>query len=355
MEYEQQCENGEWPTPTGTRVITLANDGAISFYAISGITGVPESSVRKIVESGSVRHSGRDRPVRPPILSSEQIDKVIDYLGHNFEHRILSWKGLVSACSLECSPVTLKTALAARGFHKCVACPKPFISESARQQRLLFITEHSHWSWQWEEVIWSDESTFYTGKQRKAMVIRTNKERYCSYTCQNRYRSGRTSFAIWAAVGWNYKSPLVFLEGHGARGGCTKKDYIQQVLKPVVAKMSEDTLQYYGYPLLYQEDGNRIHGLTGAQNLVELKEKLGIRAMNEWPASSPDFNPIEQVWRSLKQRLGQRGPWLRLADLKAALQEEYDKMSQDEIRGYIRTMPARIREGKERNGWATSY
>jgi hypothetical protein len=44
--------------------------------------------------------------------------------------------------------------------------------------------------------------------------------------------------------------------------------------------MGDDTLQYYSYPLLYQEDGNRIHGLTGAQNLVELKEKLGVRAMN---------------------------------------------------------------------------
>jgi hypothetical protein len=38
IEYEQRCHNGEWPTPTRTRVITLANDGAISSHAISGIT-----------------------------------------------------------------------------------------------------------------------------------------------------------------------------------------------------------------------------------------------------------------------------------------------------------------------------
>ncbi len=355
MEYQQQCENGEWPTPTRSRVITLAYDAAISINAISGITGVPKSSVRDIVNSGSVRRPGHDRPGRPPVLSPEQVDNVIDYLGHNFEHRKLSWRGLVSECNLDCSPYTLKAHLAERGFHKCVACPKPFISESARQQRLLFIEEHSHWSWEWEDIIWSDESTFYTGKQRKAMVIRTNKERYCSYTCQNRYRSGRTSFAIWAAVGWDFKSPLVFLDGHGARGGCTKKDYIEQVLEPVVAEISEVTLEHYGYPLLYQEDGNRIHGLKGAQNLAELKEELGIRAMNEWPASSPDFNPIEQVWRSLKQRLAQRGPWLRIEDLKTALREEYDKLPQEEIRRYIRSMPARLKEGKERNGWATRY
>ncbi len=204
-------------------------------------------------------------------------------------------------------------------------------------------------------MIWSDESIFYTGKQCKAMVVRTNKECYCSYCCQNRYRSGRTSFAVWAAVGWDFKSPLVFLDGYSARGGCTKKDYIDQVLVAMVVEISEVMLEHYGYSLLYLEDGNRIHGLTGTQNLAELKEELGIRAMNEWPASSPDFNPIEQVWRSLKQRLSQRGPWLRIDDLKAALLEEYNKLPQEEIRRYIRSMPERIREGRERNGWATRY
>lgn len=83
------------------------------------------------------------------------------------------------------------------------------------------------------------------------MVIRLPGERYCSYTCQNRYRSGRTSFAIWAAVGWNYKSPLVFLDGHGAKGECTRQDYIEQVLEPVVALASEALEQYFGYSLLY--------------------------------------------------------------------------------------------------------
>ena len=72
--------------------------------------------------------------------------------------------------------------------------------------------------------------------------------------------------------------------------------------------MSEETLQYYGYPLLFQEDGNKTHGLKGGNNLIALKEELGIRHIEYWPASSRDFNLIEKVWRLLKQRLMQRGP-----------------------------------------------
>ncbi len=80
---------------------------------------------------------------------------------------------LGTQCGLDVHPCTLRRALASRGYYKCVACPKQFISPSAREKRWAFVMDHLHWTWQWEEVLWSDESTFYTGKQQKAMVIRT--------------------------------------------------------------------------------------------------------------------------------------------------------------------------------------
>ncbi len=124
---------------------------------------------------------------------------------------MLPWKGLARQYNLDCSDATLRRALAKRGYHKSVACPKPFISESARQQRLEFIADYQHWSWEWQDVVWSDECVFsIRANNGKLWSFNKKEERYCSYTCQHRYRSGRTSFAIWAAVGWNYKSPLAF-------------------------------------------------------------------------------------------------------------------------------------------------
>jgi hypothetical protein len=42
--------------------------------------------------------------------------------------------------------------------------------------------------------------------------------------------------------------------------------------------------------------------------------------------SSPDFNPIENVWRILKQRIKHRNrPPRTMAELREAIQEEWDQ------------------------------
>jgi len=35
----------------------------------------------------------------------------------------------------------------------------------------------------------------------------------------------------WGAIGYGYKSPLVFVKGSGKRGAFTQKDYLVQILE----------------------------------------------------------------------------------------------------------------------------
>ena len=77
----------------------------------------------------------------------------------------------------------------------------------------------------------------------------------------------------------------------------------------------------------------------------------------DWPASSPDFNPIENVWRIIKQRLRNRdrdGPWT-LPELERAVQEEWDALQPHEWNKYIDQMRERLQQRADRKGYQTVY
>jgi len=58
------------------------------------------------------------------------------------------------------------------------------------------------------------------------------------------------------------------------------------------------------------------------------------------PAQSPNLNPIEGIWNIIKQRLRRR-IFHSSKELKDAIQEEWDKITLEEIRVRIRDMPRR--------------
>ena len=104
------------------------------------------------------------------------------------------------------------------------------------------------------------------------------------------------------------------------------------------------------------EDGNRAHGLRGKTSLAKLKQQLGIYALGKWPATSPDLNPIENIWRLLKQRISANGGGaLKKEELKAALQKEWDALTVEEIRKVIGSMPERVKQCQERRGYQTAW
>jgi hypothetical protein len=68
------------------------------------------------------------------------------------------------------------------------------------------------------------------------------------------------------------------------------------------------------------------------------------------PPESPDLNPIETIWRTIKQRLKNWGPIFDPSELKRAIQEEWDKITLAEINKAIAMMPERVTAVNSRNG-----
>ena len=73
----------------------------------------------------------------------------------------------------------------------------------------------------------------------------------------------------------------------------------------------------------------------------------------DWPPNSPDFNPIERIWALLKRRIQRRRGSERIttrAEMVAMLQEEWDRLTIEEINNEIRKLPTIMQRCLNVNG-----
>ncbi|GFY31454.1 transposable element Tcb2 transposase [Trichonephila clavipes] len=83
-----------------------------------------------------------------------------------------------------------------------------------------------------------------------------------------------------------------------------------------------------GLQFLFMDDNAPCHRTVDVEQLLESED---IERM-DWPARSPDLNPIEHVWDFLDRRLAARTlPPVTIRELRLALQEEWAAMPQQLI------------------------
>jgi transposase len=99
------------------------------------------------------------------------------------------------------------------------------------------------------------------------------------------------------------------------------------------------------------EDNDNSHSTRGVKDnkCKQAKRRLGIKCESNPPESS-DLNPIKTIWRTIKQRLKNRGLILDGTELRRAIQEEWDNITLEEINRAIESMPKRVADLNERNG-----
>ena len=67
-------------------------------------------------------------------------------------------------------------------------------------------------------------------------------------------------------------------------------------------------------------------------------------------------NIIENIWRIIELRINfYEHPLTKMEDTKAAVQAEWDKVTIEDIRKLIRTMPERMQQAHKRNEYRTKF
>ena len=238
-------------------------------------------------------------------MSAREIRRTLRFISTSYATRSMTFDQVRAILGIKASARTIRRELRKLGYQRCISCPRPFISRAQAKKRLSFARIHQWWGTSdyaarregggdWWKVIFSDECTWETGRKGRGWITRRTDEKRCSTCIRSVYRSGRFTVMIWGAIGWDYKSPLVFLEKLPGRKGICSKAYLEQVLEPVVFPLFDSL----GPEYIFVEDGAKVH--KGKARLPWLEH--GIRSF-DWPPSSPDLNIIERVWRYMKEEL----------------------------------------------------
>jgi hypothetical protein len=161
------------------------------------------------------------------------------------------------------------------------------------------------------------------------------------------------SLMIWGAIWLGGRSELVFLErDFDSRGnGYTTWSYLQA--------LEQALLPVYTPGQFYQQDNAKIHVSNMAKRWFE---RYGIWVI-DWPAHSPDMNPIEHVWKALKAILHRQHPEIHLlkdnrediCTLKGWIKEAWEAVPQDLIDRLILSVPNRLQALRKAKGWYTKY
>lgn len=157
--------------------------------------------------------------------------------GH-FDRRAMPLQEIAKIHGIKAHNDTILAAFARHGYHYHIPDCKPFLSKSARLKRWTFsIANWDRPKEYWRKGIYYDESTIQSNMYRRPKILRKRGERRRLDCIQFTFTSGRTSLHIAAAIGYNFKSRILFLLTEGEGKGFIQKKYEKQVLQGLLGEI----------------------------------------------------------------------------------------------------------------------
>ena len=222
---------------------------------------------------------------------------------------------------------------------------RPVLTPAHRVAHLTWARAHVAWTrQQWARVLFSDESRFtrlfHDGRTR---VWRRPGTRFQNANVQERDRYGGGSIMVWGGIGRNYRTAL-----YRVQGNLTGLGYRDNILQPLVLP----AMQALGPGAILQDDNARPHRARVVNDFLQQQQVIRM----DWPACSPDLNPIEHAWDVLGRRIREHHhSAVNLDQLFQFLQQEWNLIPQLTLRRLMDSMRQRCLACIRARGGHTEY
>lgn len=332
---------------TRLRAIKYFSDG-LSNRKIAAIIGVDSKTVDKIA-----------REVYPDRIKCKGGQpKKLTERGKQFcvrkitigkqENAVSVQKSLKNELDVDVSAQTVRNYLKSAGLQPIVKPKKPLLSKKNIKSRLSWAKAHVDWTIaDWKRVVWSDETKidrFGSDGQRYAWKRESEplQPRHVNQTVKH----GGGNLKLWSCITYEGVGWLVRID----------ENLTKEIYKTILEDDLQKTIEEYGInpaKMIFQHDNDPKH----TSKLVgEYLSKQPYDVM-DWPAQSPDLNPIENMWSTLKRNLFSQydRPPNGMLELWERATAVWYKITKQECQNVINSMPDRCKAVIKAKGMWTKY
>lgn len=295
-------------------------------------------------EEGLIDHRKRNRA--PNCTTEEEDDLIVAAMDENpFQpaDRVLETVGL------DVNVSTIYRRLQKAGVHCHHPAHKISLTDEHAEQRVGYALQHlAVTEEEWKTIFWMDEKTFSSSKDGRMHVWRPDNQRLDPKYVVPDAHSGRISIAYHGWMTAYGVGELTEVSPH-----MNAEEYID-ILENVIVPSIRILFPEEDMPIIrFVHDNSAVH--TSWLVRQWLLEHPFMQALN-WPAKSPDLNPIENIWAIVTRS------WVPGRDrTRAALAEqtvrswEGMRLRPEICEAAVINMNERLQAVIDNNGWWTKY
>lgn len=339
------------PQDKKNSAITLLKNG-LSLRRVADKLKIGRGSVARIKKEAKL-DLAKPKNGRPRILSAlDEVYCVQEVTRKRVPDAVKVTKDLEKDLGIKCNPETVRRVLRRRGLGAIEKPKKTLLKSRHVKARLAWCRAHRDWTTDdWRRVVWSDETKInrFNSDGRQWTWIRPN-ENLQNHHCKLTVKHGGGNIMLWSAITYAGVGWICRISGN------MDMTLYKEILEDDLEQTINHTCEKLGLrrdQVIFQQDNDPKH----TSNLVKAYLKKQSYKVMEWPAQSPDLNPIENMWSLLKRRLNDFDSAPKgMEDLNERVTKVwYEQMKPEDCQKVIDSMPKRIEACIKAKGRWTKY